>query len=288
MEYFRHHREVVDDRQKVIPGSPVAACRMLVVAILAAALVAGCQTSTLGRRQFKLMSETEMSQMGTAAFAEISKQTPPSRAALENAMVTCVATAITQALTGVNARTRWEVRVFADDTPNAFALPGGKIGVNTGLLQLARTQGQLAAVIGHEVAHVMEGHANERVSSEFAAQTAMQMAAAIADASNPVHGQMIGLLGAGVQVGVLLPYGRKHESEADLIGLDLMARAGFDPHESIALWRNMSGASRSQPPEFLSTHPSHSSRIYELERRIPSVMPVYEDARARGQSPRCF
>jgi predicted Zn-dependent protease len=73
-----------------------------------------------------------------------------------------------------------------------------------------------------------------------------------------------------------------------LIGLDLMARAGFDPHESVALWRNMSGASKTQPPEFLSTHPSHSSRIYELERRIPSVMPVYEDARARGRSPHCF
>ena len=103
------------------------------------------EDASLSRRQFKLMSETEMSQMGAVAFAEISKQTPPSRAALENAMVTCVATAITQALTGVNARTRWEVRVFADDTPNAFALPGGKIGVNTGLLQLARTQGQQGA-----------------------------------------------------------------------------------------------------------------------------------------------
>jgi predicted Zn-dependent protease len=288
MGYLRHRLEVLDDRRKVIPGNPIAAGHMLVVAILAAALVAGCQTSSLGRRQFKLMSEAEMSQMGAAAFAEISKQTPPSRAAIENAMVTCVATAITETLPGVNARARWEIRVFADDTPNAFALPGGKIGVNTGLLQLARTQGQLAAVIGHEVAHVMEGHANERVSSEFAAQTALQMASAIADASNPAHGQMIGLLGAGVQVGVLLPYGRKHESEADLIGLDLMAKAGFDPHESIALWRNMSSAGGAQSPEFLSTHPSHSSRIYELERRIPSVLPMYEDARVRGRIPRCF
>jgi predicted Zn-dependent protease len=288
MEYFRDRLKVLDDRHKVIPGSPIAARHILVVAILAAALVAGCQTSTLGRRQFKMMSDANMSQMGVTAFAEISKQTPPSQDARANAMVTCVAYAITQTLTGVSANKRWEVRVFADDTHNAFALPGGKIGVNTGLLQVARTQGQLAAVIGHEVAHVMEGHANERVSSEFATQTALQMVSAIADASNPVHGQMIGLLGAGVQVGVLLPYGRKHESEADLIGLDLMARAGFDPHESVALWRNMSSASRAQPPEFLSTHPSHSSRIYELERRIPSVMPVYEDARARGRSPRCF
>jgi predicted Zn-dependent protease len=288
MGYFRHRLEVFDDRRKVIPGSPIAAGHVLVVAILAAALVAGCQTSSLGRRQFKMMSDAYMSEQGFTAFAEISKQIPPSQDARANAMVACVANAITQALTGPYANTRWEVRVFSDDTPNAFALPGGKIGVNTGLLQLARTQGQLAAVIGHEVAHVMEGHANERVSSELATQTAMQMAAAIADPSNPAHGQMIGLLGAGVQVGVLLPYGRKHESEADLIGLDLMAKAGFDPRESIALWRNMSSAGGAQPPEFLSTHPSHSSRIYELEQRIQSVLPMYEDARARGRIPRCF
>jgi predicted Zn-dependent protease len=110
----------------------------------------------------------------------------------------------------------------------------------------------------------------------------------IADASNPLHGQMIGLLGAGVQVGVLLPYGRAQEREADLIGLDLMAKAGFDPRESIALWRNMAKAGGGQPPEFLSTHPSHGSRIYELERRIPSAMPLYEDAKARGRAPRCY
>jgi predicted Zn-dependent protease len=188
----------------------------------------------------------------------------------------------------VNTRTRWEIRVFADDTPNAFALPGGKIGVNTGLLKVAHTQGQLAAVIGHEVAHVTEGHANERVSSEFAAKTGLQLLSAVADTSNPMHGQMIGLLGAGVQVGVLLPFGRDHEREADLLGLDLMAKAGFDPHESVELWRNMSKAGGAQPPEFLSTHPSRVSRIYQLKRRIPKVMPLYEAARAEGRTPRCF
>jgi predicted Zn-dependent protease len=262
--------------------------RTLTISILAISMLAGCQTSSLGRFQLKMMSETEMSQMGAAAFTEISRQTPPSRDALENAMVICVANQITQSLSGPSSSTRWEVRVFADDSPNAFALPGGKIGVNTGLLKVARTQGQLAAVIGHEVAHVTEGHANERVSSEFAAQSTLQLLSAVADASNPVHGQMIGLLGAGVQVGVLLPYGRKHESEADLVGLDLMAKAGFDPQESVALWLNMAKAGGGQPPEFLSTHPSHSSRIYELRKRIPSAMLLYEDAKARGRRPRCF
>jgi predicted Zn-dependent protease len=267
---------------------PNAADQALVVAILAAIFLAGCQTSSLGRRQYKMKSETEMSNMGIAAFTEISNQTPPSRDALSNAKVTCVANAITRNLSRMNSRTSWEVRVFADNTPNAFALPGGKIGVNTGLLKVARTQDQLAAVIGHEIAHVLEGHANERVTSQLAAQTAMQLASLAADASNPLHGQLIGLLGAGVQVGVLLPYGRSHEREADLVGLQLMAQAGFDPNESITLWLNMSKAGGAQPPEFLSTHPSHNSRIYELKRHIPKAMPLYESAKASGRNPRCY
>ncbi len=288
MDHLRHRFKVLDDYRAMRPAVPAVSGQTLIISILAITLLAGCQTSSLGRFQFKMRSETEMSQMGAAAFTEISRQTPPSRDALKNAMVACVANQITQSLSGANSSTRWEVRVFADDSPNAFALPGGKIGVNTGLLKVARTQDQLAAVIGHEVAHVTEGHANERVSSEFIAQTTLQLLSAVADASNPVHGQMIGLLGAGVQVGVLLPYGRKHESEADLVGLDLMAKAGFDPRESVALWLNMAKAGGGQPPEFLSTHPSHSSRIYELRQRIPSAMLLYEDAKARGRRPRCF
>ena len=270
------------------PRGLIADRRGLAIAIIALLCAAGCQTSALGRRQFKMVSEAEMSQMGAAAFAEISQQTPPSRNARENAIVTCVANAITQSLVGSSANTRWEVRVFADETPNAFALPGGKIGVNTGLLKVARPQDQLAAVIGHEVVHVMEGHANERVSAELAKNSAMQVASVLADASNPMHGQLIGLLGAGVQVGVMLPFGRTQEREADLLGLDLMAAAGFDPRESIALWQNMSKAGGGQPPEFLSTHPSHGTRTRALEQRLPQVMPLYEEAKARGQRPRCY
>lgn len=288
MDHLRNGCEILDDYRALMRPAPSAAGRILVAAILAIALLAGCQTSALGRRQFKMMSDAEMSQMGVAAFADISKQTPPSKDALANAKVTCVANAVTRTLTDVNDQGSWEVRVFADDTPNAFALPGGKIGVNTGLLKVATTQGQLAAVIGHEITHVTQGHANERVSSEFATQTALQTVSILADASNPMHGQLIGLLGAGVQVGVLLPWGRAQEREADLIGLDLMARAGFDPRESIALWQNMAKAGGSQPPEFLSTHPSHGTRMRDLEERMSIAMPLYEDAKAKGRAPRCF
>jgi predicted Zn-dependent protease len=288
MGHLRHGFEILDDHRSVMPRRPGAAECTLVVAILAAIFLAGCQTSALGRRQYKMMSEAEMSQMGTTAFAEISKQTPASRDALKNAMVTCVANVITRSLVGSNSNTRWEVQVFADKTPNAFALPGGKIGVNTGLLQVASTQGQLAAVIGHEIVHVMEGHANERVTAEFVTNSAMQAASVLADASNPMHGQLIGLLGAGAQVGILLRWGRAQESEADLLGLDLMATAGFDPRESIVLWQNMAKAGGSQPLEFFSTHPSYGTRMRNLEERMPIAMSLYEDAKARGRAPRCY
>lgn len=257
------------------------------LAALCALLALACATSALGRRQLKIFPESEMESMGTAAFAQLVGSTPASTDAVVNAYVTCVARAVTGALTGADAGRSWEVRVFADDTPNAFALPGGKIGVHTGLLPVTENQDQLAVVIGHEVSHVLAGHANERMSTEFAAQSALGLLQAATDAGNPLHGQVLGALGVGAQVGVLLPYGRAHEREADLLGLDLMARAGFDPRQSILLWRNMAAAGGAEPVEFLSTHPSHDSRIRELSERLVIALPLYEQARASGRRPRC-
>ncbi len=255
--------------------------------LLAAALLTACQTSALGRKQLKLMPESTMSEMGVTAFAEISQKKPASSDAFANAAVRCVAGAVTGALSGPDARIRWEVRVFEDDTPNAFALPGGKIGVNTGMLRVADNQHQLAAVIGHEISPVLAGHANERMSAEMLVQTALGAVQAVANPANPMHGQMVGLLGAGAQVGVLLPYGQSHESEADLMGLDLMARAGFDPRQSIALWRNMAAAGGEQPPEFMSTHPSHETRIADLAQRMNSAMQLFAQATSSGRAPNC-
>jgi predicted Zn-dependent protease len=249
--------------------------------------VAACATSPTGRRQLMLMSAHDMDRMGLAAYRQISEQTPVSRDRRLNRYVGCVAGAVIAALDGADAAERWEVSVFRDSTPNAFALPGGKIGVNTGLLLVAKNQSQLASVLGHEVAHVLAGHANERISAQYATRSALVIASAVADTSNPMHRQAIGLLGAGAQVGILLPYGRAHESEADIMGLDLMARAGFDPRQSVQLWRNMAEAGRGQPPEFLSTHPSHGSRISQLEDRIPGAMKLYQEAAASGRRPDC-
>ena len=223
--------------------------------------------------------------MGVAAFDQVKSKTRVSGDVSTNAYVKCVAGRITAEINPAQAGARnWEVQVFMSDDVNAFALPGGKIGVYTGLLRVAKTQDQLAAVIGHEVAHVLAHHANERVSTAYTAEAALTAVSA----SGMVSPQLMSLMGLGTQVGVLLPFSRTQESEADLLGLDLMARAGFDPRQSIALWQNM-GASRKSgaPPEFLSTHPSDATRMSKLNARMPSAMSLYQTANNAGRRPQC-
>ncbi|WP_435106415.1 M48 family metallopeptidase [Arhodomonas sp. AD133] len=262
--------------------------RIAVVAVIAA-VVAACATSPLGRRQLQLFPDGQMQQMGVNAFQELkSKQKAVGDDAVTR-YVRCVADAIVEVVPRKYAVDGgWEVQVFEDDTANAFALPGGKIGVHTGLLEVAENPAQLAAVIGHEVAHVMADHGNERMSQQFAASAGLAVAQAIAGANSPEKRQALSLLGLGAQVGVLLPYSRLHESEADLIGLDLMANAGFDPGESVELWRNMAkDSSGKAPPEFLSTHPSHGTRIQDLEAHLPEATKLYRQARQQGRRPQC-
>ncbi len=246
----------------------------------------GCTTSPLGRNQLILFPESEMAQMGAAAFNEMQKQTPPSKNSAHNAYVQCISNHIVRALPGERPED-WEVRVFDDDAVNAFALPGRKIGVYTGLLKVAENQSQLATVIGHEVAHVQAKHSNERVSTNFVTQSGLQVVQIAAGASTPVQRQLYGLLGLGAQVGVLLPFGRAQEAEADLIGLDLMADAGFDPRESVKLWQNMAKQGGQRPPEFLSTHPSSERRIVELNARMRPAMDRSLKARSAGRNPDC-
>ena len=177
--------------------------------------------------------------------------------------------------------------VFEDDQANAFALPGYKIGVYTGLLKYAKNQDQLAAVMGHEVAHVIAEHGNERVSNQMATQAGLSIAAVLLGTEPDDNTALIMAgLGLGAQYGVILPFSRSHESEADLIGLDLMARAGFNPQESVTLWQNMSQSGLS-PPEFMSTHPSSDTRIEQLRERIPQVQPAYQQAVKNGQRANC-
>jgi predicted Zn-dependent protease len=238
------------------------------------------------------MSEAEMAQMGSAAFAEMQTQTPRSNDSSETAYVECVATSITAILTREELRPvavrSWEVELFEDPTANAFALPGGKIGVHTGLLTVATTPSQLATVLGHEVGHVLARHGNERVSQSTVVQSGMSVAAIMVGADTPEKEMLFGALGIGAQYGILMPFGRQQESEADTIGLELMARAGFDPRESVTLWENMGRASAGQaPPEFMSTHPSHTTRISQLQAAMPKAIEMQEQAIAAGRRPNC-
>lgn len=257
--------------------------RLLAVTVLAASVVA-CTTSPTGRRQLQFFPEDQMVQMGAAAFQQMKQQVPVSDAPQVNEYVNCVARAITEVLP---EQRDWEVTVFEEESANAFALPGGKIGVHTGLLDVAKSQGQLATVVAHEVGHVIADHSNERVSTAFAANAGLQLANALAGGDSQEKQMLMGLLGLGAQFGVLLPFSRTQESEADTVGLELMAKAGFDPREAVELWKNMESGAGGQPPEFLSTHPSHDTRIDNLRDQMPQAMKLYQQALAQGRRPNC-
>lgn len=248
-------------------------------------ILGSCATSPTGRSQLMLMPADQMSAMGIKAFSNLKQKTPIETDKKINLYVKCVANAITQVVD--SPIKKWEVVVFKDKTANAFALPGGKIGVHTGLLKVAKNQDQLAAVIGHEVGHVIAKHGNERVSQQFAVQQGMNLVQALSNVQSPTGQLLMQALGLGAQVGVILPFSRIHESEADLMGLTFMAKAGFNPEESVRLWQNMSSGGGQQPPEFLSTHPSHQTRIADLNKAMPEAKRLYQQAQASGKRPNC-
>jgi predicted Zn-dependent protease len=249
--------------------------RVLLLAVCALSLA--CATSPTGRRQLKLFPDSQIDALGGAAFAKMVEEGPTASNPAVNTYVQCVVRAVTRA-PGIQVG-GWEVRVFEKDTANAFALPGSKIGVHRGMLKVAQGQDQLATVIGHEVAHVLIGHANERVSAEFLASTVQSALAS----DNPL---LLAALGAGTQAG-LLQYSRTHEAEADLLGQLLMAGAGFDPAAAPALWQNMAAAAPARMPELLSTHPAPETRIAELATRVAAAQVVRDQAHAAGRRPAC-
>jgi predicted Zn-dependent protease len=244
-----------------------------------------CETSPTGRQQLTLMSEAQLNQMGREAFEQYQEDLPAADAASQR-YAQCVADALIAVLPERERRQDWQIRVFDSERANAFALPGGYMGVNTGLLEIAENQDQLATVIGHEIGHVIANHANERVSTQMSTQLALSVLGSAAGMEGPAGQQLMGALGLGAQYGILLPFSRRHESEADVIGLQLMADAGFDPRQSLALWENMS-ANGGQPPAWMSTHPSHGQRMQGLQAQMDGAMARYEQARQAGRQPDC-
>jgi metalloendopeptidase OMA1, mitochondrial len=254
-----------------------------------ALVLPGCETNPYtGRSQLLMTSVSQEMQMGAQAYDQV-KSDPKMRLSQdprEIEPVKRVAARIVEAAkrskyAEMANQFQWEVTVIKDDKmANAFALPGGKMAVYTGIFPVAKTEAGLAAVMGHEVVHALARHGAERMSQGQVTNAGLQVVGAVAGAAG--GGGMLGqatmaALGVGAQVGVLLPFSRKHESEADYIGILLAADAGYDPRESIALWQRMGQmSSGGAPSEFISTHPSHETRIDQLKKWMPEAMAIYQ------------
>jgi len=262
------------------------------LAIAMAGVLAACATTTssTGRTQYVgAVSQEQLNQLGAQAFTEAKQKGPLSQDAKQNAYVRCVVDAIVQQLPAAQRQIAWETAVFSQNEPNAFALPGGKVGVNSGIFTVAKNQDQLAAVIAHEIGHVIENHHDERITRQLGTQQILGIGAAVAGSRYGQTGSdLVGQLGGmGAQALILLPNSRDQETEADVVGQRLMSSAGFDPRAAVGLWQNMIAAGGGRPPQWLSTHPDPQSRIGELQARATQLVPVYEQARQAGRQPRC-
>lgn len=245
-------------------------------------LASSCSTvEDTGRRQFSIIPAGQQKAIGLSEFQKYKQQKPISNDPNYNRQVQNVAARLTKVIQMPDAE--WEFVVFEDSTPNAFALPGGKVGVHTGLFQITQNEAALAAVIGHEVGHVIAGHGGERMSQQIAAAgLGLGIGAVLnrnADMSDAKKAAILGGYGLGA-TGTVLKFSRNQELEADQLGALYMARAGYDPRESIGLWERFSKfKGKGGTPQFMSTHPSDASRISRLTAYMPEVMPIYEQNR---------
>jgi predicted Zn-dependent protease len=251
----------------------------LSIALVSVFLFIHCyQAPVTGRSQLILLPTQQVDQMGVTAFQEVVKKEGVSNNPRYNEALRRVASRITRVSDTPNYN--WEYRVIDDDdTINAFALPGGKIGVYTGILPIAKNDAGLATVLAHEVGHVAAHHGAERLSAGILAELgAAGLGVALSNKDPGVVNAVMQAFGLGVTVGGILPFSRNQESEADRIGLIYMARAGYDPRESIGFWQRMADATKNKPrpPQFLSTHPGSGTRITNLQKWMPEAMYYYE------------
>ena len=256
-------------------------CPTWALALLVFVMIVACQTVPItGRSQLLLLPEAEELQMGLQSYQEVLKKSKISNDPKMNDLVRRVGTRIAAA-TG-RSNYQWEFKVIEEKQANAFCLPGGKVAVYTGILPITRDEAGLAAVVGHEVSHAIARHGAERVSQNLLVEMGLTGTMAALSKGDPNTVKNVGaLLGAGASVGLLLPWGRAQESEADHLGLIYMAKAGYDPHAARDLWVRMAEASKGsgRPPEFLSTHPSEATRIKQIEAWLPEAMQYYRPTR---------
>lgn len=250
----------------------------------------GCVTNPYTKRwQLLMIPQSYEANLGAQAYQDVLSdpkvkisQNPAEVAPVERIAARIIEAAKRSKYAEAAKEFKWEVSVIKDDgTKNAFALPGGKIAVYTGIFPVADNESGLAAIVGHEVVHALARHGSERMSQGVLAQIGL-VGASIAmqtQGFSPVTSQAaMSALGVGTQVGVLLPFSRAHESEADYIGLLLAADAGYDPHEAVRVWERMQQAGGQQPHEFLSTHPGHETRIKRLTEHMPEAVALYNQA----------
>jgi predicted Zn-dependent protease len=235
----------------------------------AVAITACAQAPVTGRNQLILLPESQDADMGLQAYQQIKQEEKISSDAALNQRVQTVGRRIA-AVSG-HPEWDWQFTLFDNPEPNAFALPGGKVGVYTGLFKVAQNDAQLAAVMGHEVGHAIARHGAERMSQGILAQLGGVAVGAATGSQAAVD-----LYSQAATLGVILPYSRGQESEADEIGLMLMAEAGYDPREAVKLWQNFEALAGERPPEFLSTHPSEGTRIQRLQELMPQALKIYQ------------
>lgn len=258
--------------------------RRLLPWIVAFFVMASCATVPhTGRRQFNVVPDNQVNALGLKAFQEVLAKEPECTDKRITTVVRRVADRISRAAEAVDKPSfNWEVKVIDKDIPNAFCLPGGKIVVFTGLLPYVKNEAGLAAVIAHEVAHAVARHGAERLSQQLAMQGAISVGGEVLKKEDgKLSGTarlLLGALGMGGTIGVILPYSRIHEFEADRIGQIYMARAGYDPSEAVQLWSRMAKIQKPPIPIWLSTHPADEERIKKLKEFLPDAQKYYGEA----------
>lgn len=258
-------------------------------------MVKGCQQGPFGRAQVVAIQPDQEEKLGLQAFQETLQNAHVIRQGAAVEAVRTIAKRLIHATQNEEfqkmigtpiPKFQWELEVVDDKQINAFCLPGGKIVVYTSILPVAETDAGLATVIGHEISHALAHHGAERMAQQQMVQVGLTSASASMGDMDPHNRQqLLSVLNAGAQFGILR-YSRKHESEADHMGLLLMAAAGYDPNETIRFWERMTHATGNgqQPPEFMSTHPNHQTRIADLTRWIPDAMPLYNDSSTKSET----
>jgi len=284
IELFQDYKVERSNMKKRIGRTKMKYNRLLLLLIF---FVIACQTVPLtGRRQLSIIPAGEILSMSATSYKDFLSEHPVITGTNDAAMIKRVGIRIQRAvekyfaennLSGRLQGYKWEFNLVDDKAVNAWCMPGGKVVVYTGILPIAQDDKGLAVVMGHEIAHAVANHGDERMSQGLIAQMGgMALSTALASKPKQTTDLFMTAFGIGTQVGVLLPYGRLQESEADRLGLIFMAMAGYDPHEAPGFWKRMSSGKQGQaPPEFLSTHPADETRIRNLEKQMPEALSYY-------------